>query len=71
VPDLNISIPGNNPVLTFSGDQTLNYTIQSSSNLLQWNSLGSPAYVGNGSFSMADFSAGGVPARYYRVIASF
>jgi Legume lectin domain/Bacterial Ig domain/Immunoglobulin domain len=55
--------------LKFAGYPGKVYTVQASSNLVDWTSIGSAVADANGSFSFTDTSANGVASRYYRIVA--
>ncbi len=53
--------------LTGTGDADVAYQIQASADLQTWQVLGTATTDGAGAFEFVDASAGGFPARYYRV----
>ena len=70
VTDLEVQIAGGEPVLQFSGDQTRSYSVEASTDLGQWESLGLAVFNGDGNFSFTDSESSGFPERYYRVVTN-
>lgn len=54
-------------VLRFSGDRSVNYEVQASTNLLDWSRLGPPRVIDN-QFEFADPLVSRIPFRFYRVV---
>jgi len=53
--------------LNFTGDQSVPYTVWTSTNLANWSPLGSPNLVSNGWFWFWDVNATNYPYRFYKV----
>ena len=70
VSDLSVQWAGGVAHLSFSGDAARTYSIETSVNLLDWQTVGtsSNATYYAGVFSFQDPQAEGEPARYYRVV---
>lgn len=69
VADLSVSFGGPSALLEFSADPTRTYTVQASSDLLQWQDLGPASSSGQpGNYAFEDANAAQYGARYYRVI---
>lgn len=57
------------PLVQFSADPALTYVIQTSTDLLNWTTIGTAVQVGGaGEYHFQDLNAGQFTARYYRVI---
>jgi hypothetical protein len=69
VADLSVSDANDAPHLEFTGDPSLTYIIQASTDLVNWESVGS-AIPGEmpGEFDFNDFDASDFTARFYRVV---
>jgi hypothetical protein len=68
VTNLTVEFTGTQANLQFSGDEVRLYTIEASTDLAQWESLGTATSDGEGNFNFADDLTDGSPARYYRVL---
>jgi hypothetical protein len=69
VADLNVSSSADGPRLRFSADPVRTYTIEASSDLLHWTSIGTGNQVqGVDAFEFQDRAAGASGARFYRVV---
>jgi hypothetical protein len=68
VVDLDVTRSNGQAHLAFSGSALHSYIIQASTNLLNWGALGTATPSANGNFDFFDTQAGGLPARYYRVV---
>lgn len=66
-PVLQISMANGIAVLTFAGSTNLAYRVWASTNLSDWQVLGSPTQVQPGQFFYADVGALGSTRRFYRV----
>lgn len=71
VQDLTVATSSGGPLLQFSADPTRTYTVQSSTDLLQWQNLGTPsAGTLPDTFVFQDATANSLAAaRFYRVVA--
>jgi hypothetical protein len=70
VQDLMVTLSSGGPLLQFSGDSNLTYTVEATTDLQQWQSMGTPtAGILPGMFQFQDAGAGTAPARFYRVMA--
>lgn len=70
VADLAVSYDQGTARLKFSADETRNYTVQSSSDLANWQELGPALPAGEaGNYSYDDSAANESGARYYRVVS--
>ena len=69
VADLTVQYENGIPHLEFSGDPTLTYAIQASTDLVDWTVIGTPV-AGNvaGEFDFFDLAANPLNATYYRVV---
>ena len=65
---LNIGLTNAHVLLQFTNAPNLNISIQGSTNLLNWDPLGSAVDRGNGYYDFEDLNAGGVRARFYRTV---
>lgn len=54
-------------VIRFSGDRSVHYEVQASTNLLDWSRLGTPHVIEN-QFEFADPLVSRIPSRFYRVV---
>jgi arylsulfate sulfotransferase len=68
VADLRVRYESGMPRLEFSADSTRTYTIEASTDLVNWSAIGEPAEESDGDFSFLDAYAADLPSRYYRVI---
>ena len=69
VADLTVNEEDQIPLLEFSGDPTQSYTIQASTDLINWTTIGTPVQEGGvGDFDFEDLNANQFTARYYRVV---
>jgi arylsulfate sulfotransferase len=70
VSDLVVNDTNGTPSLAFSADDALSYTVQASTNLVDWETIGTPTEEppGTGDFSFEDGQSAGMQARYYRVV---
>jgi arylsulfate sulfotransferase len=69
VADLAISYANQTPRLQFSADPFLNYSIQASTDLINWTTLGSPVQEGGpGEYDFQDLTADPSTPRFYRVL---
>ncbi len=59
-------LAGNNFRITGAGDTNVTYTIQASTNLLQWQNIGAATAGGNGLFQFDDLNATNSFLRFYR-----
>ena len=69
VTDLTLTLSSGGPLLQFSADPTRTYTVQASTDQLQWQQLGSPTPGAQDTFLFQDSTAGASAARFYRVVA--
>jgi hypothetical protein len=58
---LNLQIAG-------TGDTNVTYRVQASSDLINWQDIGTAMANGSGAFEFVDGASGGFPKRFYRVI---
>ncbi len=56
-------------VLNFGGSSSATYSVWSSTNLMQWQYLGTPIEDSPGQYEFFDFAAGNQPERFYRITA--
>ncbi len=70
VSDLVVNDPNGTPTLGFSADDALSYSVQASTNLVDWETVGAPIEdpPGTGDYSFEDDKSSGLQARYYRVV---
>lgn len=69
VADLAVSLAAGVPVLKFSGDPVRSYTVEASSDMVQWEQLGAPVPGATpGTFEFQDATAINSAARWYRVV---
>jgi arylsulfate sulfotransferase len=70
VADLSVTLNNGAPLLQFSADDTRAYTVQASTNLLDWDAIGVPGEDDalDGNFSFEDDQVSRVPIRYYRIV---
>lgn len=69
VADLTVNVGNRIPVLEFSADPTCNYLIQASTDLTNWNTIGTPVEEGGvGSYDFEDLNASQFTTRFYRVV---
>jgi hypothetical protein len=69
VADLSVTYQNGAPLLEFSAADARTYSIEASTNLVDWTAIGtaSESPVQSGDFSFADTQSGSSPTRYYRV----
>jgi hypothetical protein len=68
VSDLFLQLDTNGaPHLQFSGDEARTYTVESSSDISDWEAIGTATPTGSGNFDFIDEAPAGTGARYYRV----
>jgi hypothetical protein len=71
VVDLNIEVQDSIPSLSFSADPTHDYLIQSSTDLMNWTTIGVPVEEdGTGNFDFTDYDEYASESRFYRVITN-
>jgi hypothetical protein len=63
-----VLIDKNDALITGSGNAGVVYTIQASSDLIHWQSIGTATANGTGVFEFDDSNVGNFPRRFYRVI---
>jgi arylsulfate sulfotransferase len=70
VADLSVTCDSGAPFLEFSADDTRNYVIEASTNLVDWEEIGQAfeSEQHNGDYTFNDDQSSALPARYYRVI---
>jgi arylsulfate sulfotransferase len=68
VQDLIVEYEDGKPNLVFSANPARTYIVEASTNLVQWEELGTSEHDGSGNFHFEDMEAGDFPARYYRVV---
>ena len=70
VVDLTVTSDGGMPHLAFSGDDTHTYAVEASTNLVNWDTIGTATEDEqlDGEYSFEDNSGPANPARYYRVV---
>jgi hypothetical protein len=60
---------GGSFALSFGGSSNATYSVWSSTNLTQWQFMGTPAELGPGQYAFFDTTATNWPARFYRISA--
>jgi arylsulfate sulfotransferase len=69
VADLTVKEDNGTPMLEFSADPARTYTIEASTDLSNWEEIGTPAHeAGSGSFLFHDADFSGFETRFYRVV---
>jgi hypothetical protein len=68
VVDLSVTRSNGQAHLAFSGSALRTYAVQASSNLVNWDLIGTATPSANGNLDFFDSQAGALPARYYRVV---
>jgi hypothetical protein len=69
VEDLSVDLVDGAAILQFSGNQANTYTVQASTDLSQWNSIGEAEDTGGGNYILADFYDSAAAAQFYRVLS--
>ncbi len=70
VQDLTVTLSSGGPLLRFSADSTRSYTMDASTDQMQWQQIGIPAPGSQpGTFEFQDVGASASAARFYRVVA--
>jgi hypothetical protein len=70
VTDISFQCTDQTPYLQFSADPSRSYTVQASSDLINWTDIGVPTQDddGSGNYSFADFDDGPPQSRFYRIV---
>jgi hypothetical protein len=63
-----VLINASHALITGTGNAGVVYTIQASSDLVNWQSIGTTTAGANGVFNFQDSNAGNFPSRFYRVV---
>ena len=69
VQDLTLVHQNDQYYLQFSADPLRMYTLQASTDLVNWAEIGAPETDGEGTFSFHDLNAAALPRQYYRVLS--
>ncbi|HKI70692.1 MAG TPA: aryl-sulfate sulfotransferase, partial [Verrucomicrobiae bacterium] len=66
---VHLRVKGGKPWLEFSGEETAAYSVEASTDLVHWATIGEATPTGNGNFEFEDAHADQFPARYYRIVS--